>query len=745
MLGRYAGRRAQASLARRFMQTMDLGADMKPGEALSKYTTDLTEIARQGRSDPVIGRADEIRRTIQVLSRRTKNNPILLGQPGTGKTALVEGLAQRIAAGEVPDSIKSKRLLSLDLSAIVAGASFKGEFEKRFKALLKDVTAEHGSVILFADEIHQLVGMGSAGGDSAMDAANIIKPALARGDLRLVGATTFEEYRKYIEKDQALARRFQPVFISEPTVQDTIAILRGLKDKYELWHGVRIADSAVVASANYAKRYLSDRKLPDSAIDLLDESASRLRMEKESKPHDLAEMDRQILTMQIEISALKRETDPDSVARRETLETSLRDMQGRAAERTTEWQKEKERRQSAIAVREKLDDARRQLELAQAAGDFSRAGELKYGVIPALVNEVATLAPVLKSEAVTEDDVAAVISQRTGIPVSRLLVGESDRLLRMEEELCKRVVGQDEAIASISDAIRVARSGLHPPTKPIGTFLFLGSSGCGKTELAKAVAEFMFNDESAMVRIDMSEYSEPHSVARLIGAPPGYVGYDEGGQLTEPVRRRPYSVVLLDEIEKAHRQVDNVLLQLLDEGRLTDGSGKTVDFRNAIVIMTSNLGTVGRSSDYTAKERRRVSMEAVREHFPPEFINRLDEIVQFNDLSPVAMRPICDIQLQRIQATLTAEQRVKLKVDDAARDYLAEQGYDPDYGARPLKRVLQKQLLNPLARLLLSGNAMKGDTVHVTLDDDRKLQFHTHHPDEQLQPVPAKPDAIVAA
>ncbi len=691
-------------------------------DALKKYAHDLTAAAREGRLDPVIGRDEEIRRTIQVLSRRTKNNPVLIGEPGVGKTAIVEGLALRIVNGDVPESLKSKRLMSLDLGAMVAGSKFRGEFEERLKAVLQEIAAEQGEIIVFIDELHTLIGAGAAEG--AMDASNMLKPALARGDLHCVGATTLDEYRKHVEKDAALARRFQPVFVAEPTLEDTISILRGLKEKYELHHGVRITDGAIVAGATLSNRYITDRFLPDKAIDLMDEAASRLRMEVDSKPEEIDELDRRIIQLKIEREALKKETDKASRERLEKLEAELEELEVNSGQLTKRWNAEKEKLAGAQTLKEELDAVRFELAQCQREGNLARAGELAYGIIPELEKKVAETEIVsedhMLNEQVTEADIAAVVSRWTGIPVDKMLAGEREKLLRMEEALGRRVVGQDDAISVISDAVRRARAGLQDPSRPIGSFLFLGSTGVGKTELTKAVAEFLFDDDQAMVRIDMSEYMEKHSVARLIGAPPGYVGYEEGGALTEAVRRRPYQVVLFDEIEKAHADVFNVLLQVLDDGRLTDGQGRTVNFRNVLIVMTSNLGTEILSSQAEDELIEHVSdqvMEIVRASFRPEFLNRIDEIVLFNKLGRDHMARIVEIQIEALQRLL-ADRKIVIKLDDAARGWLAGRGYDSVYGARPLRRVIQRTLQNPLASLILDGKVNDGDAVRVSAGAD---------------------------
>jgi len=686
-------------------------------DALKKYARDLTAIAREGKLDPVIGRDEEIRRTIQVLSRRTKNNPVLIGEPGVGKTAIVEGLALRIVHGDVPESLKDKRLLALDLGALVAGAKFRGEFEERLKAVLQEITAAAGEIIVFIDELHTLVGAGKAEG--AMDASNMLKPALARGELHCVGATTLDEYRKHIEKDAALARRFQPVFVSEPTVEDTISILRGIKEKYELHHGVRITDGAIVAAATLSNRYITDRFLPDKAIDLMDEAAARLRMEVESKPEEVDELDRRIIQLKIEREALKKESDAASKDRLKKLDAELKGLEKKSAELTAQWRAEKEKLAGAQKLKEQLDQARAELDRVQRAGNWTRAGELTYAIIPELTRKLkeaeAAESHRMIEEAVTDAHIAGVVSRWTGIPVDKMLQGERAKLLKMEDNIKRRVVGQDEAVIAVSNAIRRARAGLQDPNRPIGSFLFLGPTGVGKTELTKALAEFLFDDESALVRIDMSEYMEKHAVARLIGAPPGYVGYEEGGALTEAVRRRPYQVILFDEVEKAHPDVFNVLLQVLDDGRLTDGQGRTVDFRNTLIILTSNIGGEILASLPEGKETASVRnevMELVRAAFRPEFLNRLDEILLFRRLSRQDMAAIVEIQLTQLQKLLS-DRKITLKLDESAKRWLADQGYDPVYGARPLKRVIQRELQNPLAGLILEGRIVDGETVKV--------------------------------
>ena len=704
-------------------RTADSASAEDTYEALKKYTRDLTEDAREGKLDPVIGRDEEIRRTIQVLSRRTKNNPVLIGEPGVGKTAIAEGLALRIVNGDVPESLKNRTLLSLDMGALIAGAKYRGEFEERLKSVLSEIKST-GNVVLFIDEVHTLVGAGKS--DGAMDASNLLKPALARGELHCVGATTLDEYRKYVEKDAALARRFQPVFVNEPTVEDTVSILRGLKEKYELHHGVRITDSAIVAAATLSNRYIADRFLPDKAIDLVDEASSRLRMQVDSKPEELDELDRRIMQLQIEREALRAEDDQPSRDRLEKLERELSDLEDKSASLTQRWTAEKQKLAGAQEAKAKLDQARIDLANAQRSGDFTKAGELAYGVIPELEREIADAEAMgeagdMVEEAVTANHVAGVVSRWTGIPVDKMMEGEREKLLRMEGELEKRVVGQAEAVHAVSSAVRRARAGLQDPNRPIGSFMFLGPTGVGKTELTKALAAFLFDDDTAMVRIDMSEYMEKHAVSRLIGAPPGYVGYEEGGALTEAVRRRPYQVVLFDEIEKAHPDVFNVLLQVLDDGRLTDGQGRTVDFRNTIIVMTSNTGaeflaSQGEGDDVEAV--RPQVMEMVRATFRPEFLNRLDEIVLFGRLKRAQMGAIVDIQMVRLR-TLLEDRKIELELSDAARDWLADRGYDPVYGARPLKRVIQKEVQDPLAEKILGGEIHDGDRVRVTPTTER--------------------------
>ena len=688
-------------------------------DALGKYAQDLTEAARDGKIDPIIGRDDEIRRAMQVLSRRTKNNPVLIGEPGVGKTAIAEGMALRIINGDVPESLRNKKLMALDMGALIAGAKYRGEFEERLKAILNEISAAAGEIILFIDEMHTLVGAGKT--DGAMDAANLIKPALARGELHCIGATTLDEYRKYVEKDAALARRFQPVMVEEPTVEDSISILRGIKEKYELHHGVRISDSALVAAATLSQRYITDRFLPDKAIDLVDEAASRLRMEVDSKPEELDALDREILQKQIEAEALRLEDDAASIDRLATLEKDLADLQDRSATMTAQWQAERDKLASARDLKEQLDRARADLEIAKREGNLARAGELSYGIIPQLEKQLSDAENredegMMVAETVRPEQIASVVERWTGIPMSKMLEGEREKLLRMEEELHNRVIGQNLAVGAVSNAVRRARAGLNDENRPLGSFLFLGPTGVGKTELTKALASFLFDDDMAMVRIDMSEFMEKHAVSRLIGAPPGYVGYDEGGVLTEAVRRRPYQVVLFDEVEKAHPDVFNVLLQVLDDGQLTDGQGRTVDFKQTLIILTSNLGAQALSQlpdGADSADAKRDVMHAVRAHFRPEFLNRLDETIIFDRLGRQDMDGIVDIQLARLQKRLLSR-KITLAFDDAAKTWLADEGYDPVFGARPLKRVIQRALQDPLAELLLSGDVKDGDTIAVS-------------------------------
>jgi len=703
-------------------RTADTASAEAGYDALKKFARDLTEAAEEGKIDPIIGRDEEIRRTMQVLSRRTKNNPVLIGEPGVGKTAIAEGLALRIINGDVPESLRNKKLMALDMGALIAGAKYRGEFEERLKSVLSEVTSAAGEIILFIDEMHTLVGAGKAEG--AMDASNLLKPALARGELHCVGATTLDEYRKHVEKDAALARRFQPVMVEEPTVEDTISILRGIKEKYELHHGVRISDSALVAAATLSHRYITDRFLPDKAIDLMDEAGSRLRMEVDSKPEELDALDRDIMQKQIEAEALKKEDDKASKDRLAKLEKELSDLLQRSSEMTAQWQAERDKLESARDLKEQLDRARIELDLAKREGDLGKAGELSYGVIPQLESKLAEAEHLedtkMVEEAVRPEQIAQVVERWTGIPTTKMLEGERDKLLRMEDELGKRVIGQRAAVTAVSNAVRRARAGLNDESQPLGSFLFLGPTGVGKTELTKALANYLFDDDSAMVRIDMSEFMEKHAVSRLIGAPPGYVGYDEGGVLTEAVRRRPYQVVLFDEVEKAHPDVFNVLLQVLDDGVLTDGQGRTVDFKQTLIILTSNLGAQALSQlpdESDASEAKRDVMDAVRAHFRPEFLNRLDETIIFDRLSRQDMDGIVDIQLGLLAKRLAAR-NISLTLDDSAKTWLADEGYDPVFGARPLKRVIQRALQDQLAEMLLSGDVLDGESVAVSAGSD---------------------------
>jgi ATP-dependent Clp protease ATP-binding subunit ClpB len=721
--GVQADRLNQAINALRKGRTADSASAEDSYDALKRYAQDLTAMAAEGKLDPVIGRDEEIRRAIQVLSRRTKNNPVLIGEPGVGKTAIAEGLALRIVQGDVPESLKDKKLMSLDMGSLIAGAKYRGEFEERLKAVLSEVTAEDGKIILFIDEMHTLVGAGK--GDGAMDASNLLKPALARGELHCVGATTLDEYRKHVEKDAALARRFQPVFVNEPTVEDTISILRGLKEKYELHHGIRITDSALVSAATLSNRYITDRFLPDKAIDLVDEAASRLRMQVDSKPEELDEIDRRLIQLKIEREALSKESDSASQDRLANLQNEIANLEESSQALAQRWEQEKAKLGDEQKIKEELDARRTELEQAQRRGDLAKAGELAYGVIPQLEKQVADLEAgggdaAMVEEAVTPDHVAYVVSRWTGVPVDKMLEGERDKLLRMETELSRRVIGQVEAVDAVSKAVRRARAGLQDPNRPIGSFMFLGPTGVGKTELTKAIADFLFDDDQAMVRVDMSEFMEKHSVARLIGAPPGYVGYEEGGSLTEAVRRRPYQVVLFDEIEKAHPDVFNVLLQVLDDGRLTDGQGRTVDFRNTLIIMTSNVGAemlVAQKEGETVGELREYVLAELRTKFRPEFLNRLDDIVLFERLKRDQMAAIVDIQLQHLEALL-ADRKIVLQLDQAAKEWLAQRGYEPAYGARPLRRVIQRYVQDPLAEAILAGDVKDGQTVQVSVAGD---------------------------
>ncbi|MCE8547571.1 ATP-dependent chaperone ClpB [Ruegeria pomeroyi] len=724
-------------------RTADTASAEEGYDALKKYARDLTEAAAEGKIDPIIGRDEEIRRSMQVLSRRTKNNPVLIGEPGVGKTAIAEGLALRIVNGDVPESLRDKKLLALDMGALIAGAKYRGEFEERLKAVLTEVTEAAGEIILFIDEMHTLVGAGKS--DGAMDAANLIKPALARGELHCIGATTLDEYRKYVEKDAALARRFQPVMVEEPTVEDTISILRGIKEKYALHHGVDISDSALVAAATLSHRYITDRFLPDKAIDLMDEAASRLRMEVDSKPEALDQLDRQILQLQIEEEALKKENDAASQDRLGTLQKDLADLQEKSAQMTAQWQASRDKMNAVQSVKEQLERSRAELEIAKREGNLARAGELSYGIIPELEKqreeaEAGEDTGLKAEEVVRPEQIAAVVERWTGIPTSKMLEGEREKLLRMEDELHRRVIGQDTAVKAVANAVRRARAGLNDENRPLGSFLFLGPTGVGKTELTKAVAEYLFDDDNAMVRIDMSEFMEKHAVARLIGAPPGYVGYDEGGVLTEAVRRRPYQVVLFDEVEKAHPDVFNVLLQVLDDGVLTDGQGRTVDFKQTLIVLTSNLGSQALSQlpeGADSAQARRDVMDAVRAHFRPEFLNRLDETIIFDRLKRADMDGIVSIQMGRLAKRL-AQRKIALELDDAARKWLADAGYDPVYGARPLKRVIQRDLQNPLAEKLLAGEVKDGETIPITAGEegliigDRVVSSNRPRPDDAV-------------
>ncbi len=722
-------------------RTADTASAEDNFDALNKYAHDLTQAALDGKLDPIIGRDEEIRRTIQVLSRRTKNNPVLIGEPGVGKTAIIEGLAQRIINGDVPESLKGKRLMSLDLGSLLAGAKYRGEFEERLKAVLEEIQAAVGEIILFLDELHTIVGAGKSEG--SMDAGNMLKPALARGELHMVGATTLDEYRKHIEKDAALARRFQPVFVSEPTVEDTISILRGLKEKYELHHGVRITDTAIVSAATLSNRYITDRFLPDKAIDLVDEASSRLRMQADSKPEEIDELDRRIVQLKIEREALKKEKDKASQERLKKLEEELKELESESADLTGQWQAEKEKLNAGQRFTEELDQARSELEKAERDGDWAKASELKYSTIPELEDKLEQTpdegdveVSSLINEEVTQDDIAGIVSRWTGIPVDKMLEGEREKLLAMEEKLSQRVVGQEEAVRSVSNAIRRSRAGLQDSRRPIGSFLFLGPTGVGKTELTKALAEFLFDDDSAIVRLDMSEYMEKHAVSRMIGAPPGYVGYEEGGALTEAVRRRPYQVVLFDEVEKAHPDVFNALLQVLDDGCLTDGQGRTVNFSNCLIIMTSNLGSehlINQPEGADVEEVRDDVMDAVRAVFRPEFLNRLDEILLFRRLGRAQITGIVDIQLTYLH-DLLADRRIELSLDEAAKKWLANKGYDPVYGARPLKRVIQTNLQNTLAEMILKGDIIDGSSIEVSVKGE-SLDFKVSKKPEKLKSV----------